>query len=301
MDLCDGPLVSGLVMTSPRLGGFDSDLVSSTPKRLPHPPKISSAEASEAAGSVWNWSCGDLRQQDPNDNKQNLSLLSTHTNFQGDRTHCPSTSLVPSRARHWSECQSEGEASRKTISRSYHCQQSVQQDKDGHIVSTTRIEESHNIPKEMWGKGLTQTLNATFPPVPPSSQPALTDPQAAADTSHYVPPNRQLTDVSESTIKLVADGLGREGTKVMMDLITLNDLEKIEERFPKDVYRRHYQCLVQWLQIQGSTPCLDQLKGVLRENGRRDLVEAVEQNEAKIIETKRKAIEAKEKGYATSP
>ncbi|KAL8564691.1 hypothetical protein ACOMHN_004184 [Nucella lapillus] len=317
-DVWDGRAGNASAVTSP--GDFTDSVSCPTPTRAPPPlpAKVSLADVNGALGSVSRHCQNDVNQRggggggggQQNDDsliqKRNLSPLSPPKAFRANGTHFPFTSqvppksqLVPSRARHRSECQSEVEASRKAMTRYFYYQESVEQDKDGHYVAKTQFETSHNISKEMLKDG-----NA-IPSIPFTTLPVLTTAAAAGgaalleadNTQHSGQRSRLFDYVDESTIDHIANGLGMEGQKVMMELIPYIDVTRIEERFPKDMFRRFKECLVRWLQKKASNASMKELKRVLEENGRQDLVEEITENETK----RAKAIEAKGQGYATAP
>ena len=87
---------------------------------------------------------------------------------------------------------------------------------------------------------------------------------------------------------MLARELGREGPSVMSELVPDRVISEAEQQY-SDLRQRFSYCLRKWCQINGSRATLDQLKKVLENNDRNDLVDEVDR------------IDAREQGYETAP
>ena len=88
---------------------------------------------------------------------------------------------------------------------------------------------------------------------------------------------------------MLARELGREGLSVMSELVPDRVISEAELQYNNDLRQRFLYCLRKWCQINGSRATLDQLKKVLENNDRNDLVYQVDR------------IDAREQGYETAP
>ena len=87
---------------------------------------------------------------------------------------------------------------------------------------------------------------------------------------------------------MLARELGREGPSVMSELVPDRVISEAEQQY-SDLRQRFLYCLRKWCQINGCRATLDQLKKVLENNDRNDLVDEVDR------------IDAREQGYETAP
>ena len=88
---------------------------------------------------------------------------------------------------------------------------------------------------------------------------------------------------------MLARELGREGPSVISELVPYRVISDAEQRYQNDPQQKIIYCLRKWCQMNGSRATLDQLKKVLENNDRNDLVHEVD------------CIDAREQGYETAP